>query len=45
MREFTQLSKYGIEMLVSEDEKCRKFEVALMTIFGPMSPDFAMMFD
>ena len=26
MREFTRLSKYAPEMLVSEDEKCRKFE-------------------
>ena len=26
MREFTRLSKYATEMLVSEDEKCCKFE-------------------
>ena len=26
MREFTWLSKYAFEMLVSENEKCRKFE-------------------
>ena len=26
MREFTQLSQYAPEMLVSEDKKCRKFE-------------------
>ena len=25
-REFTQLSKYAPEMLVTEEEKCRKFE-------------------
>ena len=26
LREFTRLSKYAPEMLVSEEEKCRKFE-------------------
>ena len=26
LREFTRLSKYAPEMLVTEDEKCRKFE-------------------
>ena len=26
LREFTKLSKYAPDMLVSEDEKCRKFE-------------------
>ena len=26
MREFTRLSKYAPDMLVSEEEKCRKFE-------------------
>ena len=26
LREFTRLSKYALEMLVSEEEKCRKFE-------------------
>ena len=25
-REFTRLSKYALEMLVTEEEKCRKFE-------------------
>ena len=25
-REFTQLRKYALEMLVTEEEKCRKFE-------------------
>ena len=29
LREFTQLSKYAPEMLVTEDEKCRKFEDGL----------------
>ena len=29
MREFTRLSKYAPEMLVSEEEKCRKFEDGL----------------
>ena len=28
-REFTQLSKYAPEMLVTEEEKCRKFEDGL----------------
>ena len=28
-REFTRLSKYAPEMLVTEEEKCRKFEVGL----------------
>ena len=28
-REFTQLSKYAPEMLVTEEEKCRKFENGL----------------
>ena len=28
-REFTRLSKYAPEMLVSEEEKCRKFEDGL----------------
>ena len=28
-REFTQLSKYALEMLVIEEEKCRKFEDGL----------------
>ena len=28
-REFTQLSKYATEMLVTEKEKCRKFEDGL----------------
>ena len=37
LREFTRLSKYALEMLVTEEEKCRKFEDDLMTIFGPMS--------
>ena len=36
-REFTRLSKYAPEILVSEEEKCRRFEDALMTIFEPMS--------
>ena len=27
-REFTRLSKYASEMLVTEEEKCRKFEDA-----------------
>ena len=26
LREFTRLSKYAPEMLVTEEEKCRKFE-------------------
>ena len=30
MRESTWLSKYALEMLVSEDEKCRKFEDGLI---------------
>ena len=29
LREFTRLSKYAPEMLVTEDEKCRKFEDGL----------------
>ena len=29
VREFTRLSKYAPEMLVSEEEKCRKFEDGL----------------
>ena len=29
MREFTRLSKYALEMLVSEDNKCFKFEDGL----------------
>ena len=29
MREFTQLSKYSLKMLVTEEEKCRKFEDGL----------------
>ena len=29
-REFTQLSKYAPEMLVTEEEKCRKFEDGLI---------------
>ena len=29
LREFTRLSKYAHEILVSEDEKCRKFEDGL----------------
>ena len=29
LREFTRLSKYAPEMLVSEEEKCRKFEDGL----------------
>ena len=28
-REFTQLSKYALEMLITEKEKCRKFEDGL----------------
>ena len=28
-REFTRLSKYAPEMLVTEEEKCRKFEDSL----------------
>ena len=28
-REFTQLSKYATEMLVTKEEKCRKFEDGL----------------
>ena len=28
-REFTWLSKYALEMLVTEEEKCRKFEDGL----------------
>ena len=28
-REFTQLSKYPLEMLLTEEEKCRKFEDGL----------------
>ena len=28
-REFTQLSKYAPEMLVTKEEKCRKFEDSL----------------
>ena len=28
-REFTRLSKYALEMLVTEEEKCRKFEDGL----------------
>ena len=28
-REFTQLSKYALEMLVTEEEKCCKFEDGL----------------
>ena len=28
-REFTRLSKYALEMLVIEEEKCRKFEDGL----------------
>ena len=28
-REFTQLSKYDLEMLITEEEKCRKFEDGL----------------
>ena len=28
-REFTQLSKYALEILVSEEEKCRRFEDGL----------------
>ena len=28
-REFTQLSKYALEMLVTKEEKCRKFEANL----------------
>ena len=29
LRKFTRLSKYSLEMLVSEEEKCRKFEDCL----------------
>ena len=43
-REFTQLRKYDPEMLVTEEEKCHKFEDGLNDhIFEPMSQDFAMM--
>ena len=28
-REFTRLSKYALEMLVTKEEKCRKFEDGL----------------
>ena len=28
-REFTRLSKYALEILVSEEERCRKFEYGL----------------
>ena len=28
-KEFTALSKYALEMLVTEEEKCRKFEEGL----------------
>ena len=42
-REFTWLSKYAPEMLVTERENAVSLKMALMTIFGPMSQDFAMM--
>ena len=29
LREFTRLSKYAPEMLVTDEEKCRKFESGL----------------
>ena len=29
LREFTRLRKYALEMLITEDEKCRKFENSL----------------
>ena len=36
-REFTRLSKYAPEILVSEEEKYRRFKDDLMTIFEHMS--------
>ena len=42
LREFTRLSKYALEILVSEEEKCRRFEDGLNAIFEPMSQHFSM---
>ena len=38
--EFTRLSKYAPEMLVSEEEKCRKFEDGLYRPPSPTRPDW-----
>ena len=36
-REFTRLSKYAPEMLVTEEEKCSNLKMASMIILRPMS--------
>ena len=43
LREFTRLSKYAPEMLVSEEKKCHKFEDGLSDHIKAMSRDFSMM--
>ena len=42
-REFTHLRKYALEMLVTKEEKCRKFEDGLNDHIQAMSQDFSMM--
>ena len=42
-REITQLSKYFPEMLVTKEEKCRKFKDGLNDHIRAMSQDFSMM--
>ena len=41
-REFTRFSKYAPEMLVTEEEKYRKFEDGLNDYIRPMSQDSTM---
>ena len=42
-RKFTRLSKYAPVMLVTEEEKCCKFEDDLNDYIRPMSQGSAMM--
>ena len=42
-REFTRLSKYALEMLVTEEDKCCKFEDDLNDYIETMSQDSTMM--
>ena len=41
-REFTRLSKYAPEILVSEEERCRRFEDGLNDHNRALSRDFSM---